>query len=184
MKTKRNYFWWGLLAFLLYLPFYVSFSSQAGGLLPNLEYPTRGAHLWVMFGTLFPPLLAYLLYLWRREKRRAYWKLGVGLALGLVLLLWSFSLLLGFLAQMKMPDFVAGYLQAQGFISAALFIGATLLRRLVPSRLLDPASRPIGRGRFEVTQARAFPSGRHLPSRRSLLLPAVHRRPGRRGRRA
>ena len=31
----------GLLAILLYVPFYVGFSSQAGGILPNLENPTR-----------------------------------------------------------------------------------------------------------------------------------------------
>ncbi len=35
---------------ILYLPFYIGFSSQAGGLLPNLVNPTRGAHLWVMWG--------------------------------------------------------------------------------------------------------------------------------------
>ena len=41
----------GILSFLLYLPFYLGFSSQLGGILPNLVYPTRGAHLWVMLAT-------------------------------------------------------------------------------------------------------------------------------------
>ncbi|MBE3120421.1 MAG: hypothetical protein IMZ50_16910, partial [Candidatus Atribacteria bacterium] len=53
----------GLLAILLYLPFYVGFSSQVGGILPNLENPTRGAHLWIMFGPLFLAIMAYLVYL-------------------------------------------------------------------------------------------------------------------------
>jgi hypothetical protein len=39
---------------LLYLPFYVGFQSQAGGILPNFINPTRLPHFFVMFG----PLLA------------------------------------------------------------------------------------------------------------------------------
>jgi len=119
----------GLLAILLYLPFYVGFSSQAGGILPNLEFPTRGAHLWVMFGPLFIPLFAYLLYLWRGAKCPANWKTGLGLAFGLTVLLWVFSWLLGLLAKIKMPDFVAGYLANQGFQNAVLYFSASTLRR-------------------------------------------------------
>ena len=37
----------GVLSFVLYLPFFAGFSSQAGGILPNLVSPTRGAHLWL-----------------------------------------------------------------------------------------------------------------------------------------
>ncbi|HEY5269336.1 MAG TPA: DUF2298 domain-containing protein [Anaerolineales bacterium] len=120
----------GLLAILLYLPFYVGFSSQAGGILPNLEYPTRGVHLWVMFGPLFLAIFAYLIYLWRLEKRPLNWKLGFGLAAILAVLLWIFSWLLGLLAKLKMPDFVASYLANEGFLSAALYFSAAALRRL------------------------------------------------------
>ncbi len=52
-----------VVSVLLYFPFYLGFSSQAGGILPNLMYPTRGAHLWVMWGTLLIPIFAYLIYL-------------------------------------------------------------------------------------------------------------------------
>ncbi len=97
----------GLLAILLYLPFYAGFSSQAGGIIPNLEFSTRGAQLWVMFGPLLLPIFAYLIYLWRVEKRPANGKAGLGLALGLAFLLWAFSWLLALLAKLKMPDFVA-----------------------------------------------------------------------------
>ncbi|MBI4731418.1 MAG: hypothetical protein HY781_04700 [Chloroflexi bacterium] len=120
----------GLLAILFYLPFYFGFSSQAGGILPNLEYPTRGAHLWVMFGTLFLPLLIYLLHLRRSGKRLANWWAGFGLGFGFTLFLWVFSLVLGLLAQLKMPEFAADYLEAQGYVSTVLFSFATLLRRL------------------------------------------------------
>ncbi|MBE3066307.1 MAG: hypothetical protein IMZ73_02595, partial [Chloroflexi bacterium] len=120
----------GLLAILLYLPFYMGFSSQVGGILPNLENPTRGVQLWIMFGPLFLAIIAYLIYLWRVEKRPAKWTLGFGLAAGLAILLWIFSWLLAFLAKLKMPDFVAGYLANQGFLSAALYFSAATLRRL------------------------------------------------------
>jgi len=120
----------GLLAILLYLPFYAGFSSQAGGILPDLENPTRGVQLWIMFGPLFLAIIAYLIYLWRVEKRPAKWTLGFGLAAILVVLLWIFSWLIGLLAKLKMPDFVAGYLANQGFLSAALYFSAATLRRL------------------------------------------------------
>ncbi len=120
----------GLLAILLYLPFYAGFSSQAGGILPNLENPTRGVQLWVMFGPLFLAMFAYLVYLWRTEKRPANWKLGFGLAAILAMLLWVFSWLLGALAMLKMPEFMANLLANEGFQSAAQYFSAAMFRRL------------------------------------------------------
>jgi len=80
----------GILAFLLYLPFYIGFSSQLGGILPNLVYPTRGAHLWIMLAPLLLPLYAYLLYLWRAEKWTGRWGLALGgMAWLAVTQLWS-----------------------------------------------------------------------------------------------
>ncbi len=119
----------GLLAILLYLPFYVGFSSQAGGILPNLENPTRGAQLLVMFGPLFLPVMAYMVYLWRVEKRPAKWRTGFGLAALLVVLLWIFSWLLGLLATLRMPDFVASFLANEGFSNGAQFFMAAISRR-------------------------------------------------------
>ena len=52
----------GILSILAYLPFYLSFSSQAGGLIPSLAFFTRGAYLWIMFGPLLIPIFAWLLY--------------------------------------------------------------------------------------------------------------------------
>jgi YYY domain-containing protein len=104
----------GILSFLLYLPFYVGFSSQLGGILPNLVYPTRGAHLWVMMGTLLLPLFAFLIYLWRAEKLRGKWGLALGFSLSLVLSLWGASWLLGMTVRLVDPDLVAMFLQMQG----------------------------------------------------------------------
>ncbi len=120
----------GLLAILFYLPFYVGFSSQAGGILPNLDSSTRGAHLWVMFGPLFLVLFAFLAYLWRVEKLPANWKIGLGLGLGVALLLWIFSWLLALLVQIRLPEFSANYLASQGFSDMFPFWKAASLKRL------------------------------------------------------
>ncbi len=104
----------GILSFILYLPFYVGFSSQLGGVLPNLVYPTRGAQLWVMFATLLLPLYAYLIYLWRAKKLPTRWGHATALSLGLVLVLWGVSWLLGLGVGYFAPDLKAIFLQQQG----------------------------------------------------------------------
>lgn len=121
----------GLAAVLLYLPFYLGFSSQAGGLLPNIVSPTRGAQFWVMFAPLLLPLLGYMLYLWRGERRFARWAAAGRLTLLTVVLL---VLALGFsswLVTLRDPAAVLGFLQAQGLPSLSALIGPALLRRLM-----------------------------------------------------
>ena len=119
----------GILSILLYFPFYLGFSSQAGGILPNFMYPTRGLHLWVMWGTLLIPILAYLVYLWRGEKIPSNWKLGFSLGLGFTFLLFLLTFLIGWIGSIVEKDYVAGFLASQG-MTAMQFIGATTLRRL------------------------------------------------------
>ena len=50
----------GLGSILLYVPFFLSFSSQAGGILPSFNFFTAGKYFWVMFGPLLVAILAYL----------------------------------------------------------------------------------------------------------------------------
>jgi YYY domain-containing protein len=119
----------GWLAIVLYLPFYVGFQSQAGGILPNLDSPTRAAQLWVMFGPLFLALLAYLIYLWRAEKTPANWKWGFGLAAGLVVFLWLVSWALAFLALRVNPGLVKALIDSECSGSAALCFALTSMRR-------------------------------------------------------
>ena len=119
----------GFLAILLYLPFYVGFSSQAGGILPNLVSPTRGAQLWVMFGLFFVVLFAYIVYLWRVEKLPARWRLGFGLAAGLAVLLWVVSWGLAFLAYKLQPGFVGNLINSQCSGSIGLCFSLATLRR-------------------------------------------------------
>ncbi|MFH1523870.1 MAG: DUF2298 domain-containing protein [Chloroflexota bacterium] len=120
----------GLLGILLYFPFVVGFSSQAGGILPNITSPTRGAHLWVMFAPLFLALLAYLVYLWHAEKRPRNWKWGLGLASGLVVVLWLFSWALALLASQVAPGVVTNFINTQCSGSVTLCFTLTTLRRL------------------------------------------------------
>ncbi len=120
----------GLLAILLYLPFYFGFSSQAGGILPNLDSPTRGIQLWVMFAPLFLPLFAYLLYLWRGRKWTGNWRLSAVLVVGLVVLLWVLSWLLGLVALIKDPVFAQQFLASLGISDLSTFFAAAMSRRL------------------------------------------------------
>ncbi|MDI6694595.1 MAG: DUF2298 domain-containing protein [Anaerolineales bacterium] len=136
LQATADFLWFGLFVglagALLYLPFYLSFSSQAGGVLPNLIYPTRGAHLWVMFGTLLLPILAYLAYFSRSLTDRQWLARGLGLAGGFMLLLWLLSLTLGALI-LLIPEARApflGSLAAQD--SAQLFSNALIRRFLSP----------------------------------------------------
>ncbi len=85
---------WAGAALLAYAPFHWSFSSQVKGVLPNLIHPTRGFHLWVMFGPLLVPLFLTLggwvrsLHLSWREMVQKGWVPALGLWVGLFLLSW------------------------------------------------------------------------------------------------
>ena len=120
----------GLLSYLLYLLFHLGFSSQAGGLLPNLEYPTRGAHLWVMFGTLFLPVIFSLVYFWRGKKFIPNWWAGIGLGVAVPLFLWLLSWLLGWVVHLRLPELAAAYIATQGFFTLGEFFSAVMARRL------------------------------------------------------
>lgn len=134
----------GIISILLYFPFYLGFSSQAGGILPNFMYPTRGMHLWVMWGTLLIPIFAYLIYLSSGVKQltgpvgaagsqssrlQPNWKLGLSLGLGFTFLLLLLTFSLGWIGSFVEKDFVLNFLSSQG-MTAAQFISATSLRRL------------------------------------------------------
>ena len=115
-----------LFSIVLYLPFYVGFSSQAGGLLPNIIFPTRGVYIWIMFGTLLVPVFLFLG--WLVGKRKADWLSGFGLILGLVALLWVFSVVLGIFA--SQTDIGRSFITSQGLTSTGDVLMEATLRRL------------------------------------------------------
>jgi YYY domain-containing protein len=133
----------GVSSLVLYLPFYLGFSSQAGGVIPNLIYVTRGAHLWVMFGTLLIPLFLFSIYLWKLEGNKTLLKKGVWLAVGILLALWVSSLLLALLIPLlpKLQNLVP-----EAAIAFNMFLGSlnapnlsSLLSESFRRRLLLPA---------------------------------------------
>ncbi|MBT4842648.1 MAG: hypothetical protein HON91_09440 [Anaerolineae bacterium] len=120
----------GIAAILLYIPFYFGFASQAGGILPNLINPTRGAHLWVMFGTLLLPIFFWMIYLWRGEKRSVNWKFGFAFILGLLLFLWLFSWLIAWVASLANSSLAITLIQSQGLTSFGELFRQASARRL------------------------------------------------------
>ncbi len=78
----------GVVGFVLYLPFYVSFQSQARGILPNLLNGTRFPQFLVMFGQFAVPGALFLLALAALRSQVSAWRFWLG-ALG-----WAFALLL------------------------------------------------------------------------------------------
>jgi len=90
----------GLVSILLYTPFYVGFSSQAGGFLPSLSFFTRGVFFWVMFLPLLLPIFVWLIMQWQANQRQKALNNGLKFAGILVGGLWAFSFLVSFLILM------------------------------------------------------------------------------------
>ncbi len=140
-----------IASYVLYLPFFIGFDSQAGGIVPNFMFPTRGAQLWVMWGVFFVLLLVYLFAQVREVA--ANWRAGVLGALGLVLVLLGAMFALGFIGLQLRPELLEPILASQGrtagqFVAdsmarRALYIGSllTLLALLVPTLALLFADR-------------------------------------------
>ncbi len=110
-----------VLGFIFYLPFYLSFSSQAGGALPNVINPTRFVQFFLMFGVFLTALGWLLLAAWPRYAVR--WRLFFQWLLG-VWLLPAFFLGFSILAVVIVPSWrerVTGLLgSAVGDIVAAI----------------------------------------------------------------
>jgi YYY domain-containing protein len=120
----------GVLAVAFYLPFYLGFSSQAGGLLPNLINPARGTHLWVMFAPLLIPMLAWLVYRARLEPASLQWRRAILISVALAFLLWLLSWLLALLVQRIDPPLAQGFLASQGLTSTGALFALAGARRL------------------------------------------------------
>lgn len=85
------------LGILLYLPWYISFSSQAGGILPNLIVATPFQQYFVMFGVFLPIIVLFLVDTAIRSEVRPNWAAGFGLAGGLLATLLLFAIIFGFI---------------------------------------------------------------------------------------
>jgi YYY domain-containing protein len=160
----------GLASIVLYLPFYVTFASQAGGILPNVIFPSRGAHLWVMFGTLWLPLFGFILL--RRGNPAAAapnWKIGFILAAGFALLLGLFSLLLTVFA--AQTDLGQALISAQGYLSLGAVLKDALARRVYFSGGLLTLLALIGAALAHLTASRPGPAAESLPAQQDAPAP-------------
>lgn len=91
-----------VLTAVLYFPFFVSFRSQASGVLPNLLFPTLFQQYFIMFGPFVLILAAFLaLEIWRAGDH-INWRMGLSLA-GLLLLGLTLFMLLLFLLGLLLP---------------------------------------------------------------------------------
>ncbi len=86
----------GVLSIVAYLPFYLSFSSQAGGVIPSLAFFTKGKYFWIMFGPLLLPIFGFLFSKIRRISKPALLK-GLWATISLFVVLFVFAWALGLL---------------------------------------------------------------------------------------
>jgi YYY domain-containing protein len=113
-------------------PFLLTFASQAGGLLPNVLFPSHGSQYLVMFGALLVPLLAWLGWESFRGEARPDWESGLIVAgMGLAVLLLG-SLITGFAIAVN-PDLIQRIASSLSGMDPLEAIGFVFLRRL-----LDP----------------------------------------------
>lgn len=95
-----------LIAGVAYLPYFVGFRSQAGGILPNLLHPSLFQRFFIMFGPLFVILSAYLLLeSWRgRVVRQLNWRLGFKVGISLLAGMSALMICLSVLIAVSSPD--------------------------------------------------------------------------------
>lgn len=126
----------GLLAVALiaYLPFFISFRSQASGVLPNVLHPTSLPQMFIMFGPFLLVLPFFLAVEAWRSGWRMNWKLGIQFAGGILLVL-LLVLIVFVIAGALNPEirgaalsFIGAESTPEGVQSA---LGAVLVRRLV-----------------------------------------------------
>jgi YYY domain-containing protein len=132
----------GGLGVLLYLPFYLGFRSQAGGLLPNLLNPTRLPQFLVFFGPSLFALVSLLVVVTRQLSRASkgveIWRKGLTSAVGtflappLIMLVISATLIItpqgrAFLDDLLSNEAIRAQLSGGGPTDLAI---AVLARRL------------------------------------------------------
>ncbi len=148
----------GAAAIVLFIPFLIGFSSQAGGVLPNVLFPTKGGEFIVMFGTLFVPVFAWLFLELRSREWKPDWKNGLTIAgIGLAALLVG-SLVVGFAISLNQDAMagLAGVLGGYGTMDA--------LSIVLVKRFFDPWASLLPFGLIAIALAALFGWARKNPS--------------------
>jgi uncharacterized membrane protein len=142
--VSRNKHYLGLFAVILfvtsvtlYFPFYITFQSQASGVLPNLIYPTRFQQTIVMFGPLLIVVTIFLIWSFLRWKSVFDYRVALWVGVGVVVLLSLFCSILGLILGMQNASFLDLYIYP---LSRKDAISLLLQRRLIDSMaVLFPA---------------------------------------------
>jgi uncharacterized membrane protein len=121
----------GLGAAILYFPWLPTFASQAGGILPNLVFPTRLPQFLIFFATSLVPLCVWLgLRVFAdvpKAGRRAILLWGLGLPLAFLVVSW----VLGLGVLLAAPEQVDAAVRSLSASSVRDVVQAALLRRVV-----------------------------------------------------
>lgn len=142
------------IAIVAYLPFLISFRSQAGGFIPNLMTPTLFRHYFLMFGPVLLLSGGFIIYeVWQGIRlKRMNWKLGFmvsGAIVGVLLLLMGLFVIVG-VALPESRTFVSQFIQSNGGLDIVL---PEMLSRQV-STLVLPIALFLG---LSAIVARLFP---------------------------
>ncbi len=142
----------GALIVLYYLPFLISFRSQAAGLLPNIITPTFLPQFIIMFGPFLVILALFLGIESWRSGWRMNWRLGlqVGVAVLILLLIVMFSLIIVGLFVPEIYGSVIQFASQYGGLGAALPLIFQRRWETLPTTLLILAG-------LVVVVARLFP---------------------------
>jgi len=118
---------------LFYLPWYPSFTSQAGGILPNLIFPTRMRQFFVMFATAFIPIIVWLIWRvrkgWKSSEGRWLVLVSVGFPLVLLIISLLWAGVLGLSLQNRDPVTLDAALSGLGVIDVENLVDTILFRR-------------------------------------------------------
>ncbi len=121
----------GFTGIILYLPFYIGFSSQAGGFLPSLVFVTPGKIFWVHFLPLLTPIFIWLIWLIIKNRIRKGLLKGALFAVilvgGLTLAAYGMGWIGGNLGELalqivKSPTPIFQNLQSNFFVRSAEFL--------------------------------------------------------------
>ncbi len=152
-KTKSLINYWkyplffsiGLLgaSLVLYWPFLLTFQSQAGGILPNLIYPTRLQQIIVMFGPVLSGISIFLVWLTYQTRNSINRRLVIFVTAGVILLLGFVVIFIG-LAAILRPEVTTSILSLISPLTRSEALSLILQRRLVDSGTSITAALIIG----------------------------------------
>lgn len=154
---------------LIYTPWLVSFDSQAGGILPNVFYPTRLHQFFVMFGPFLLIIGWYLLHSLRNTSAKPDWGFAAVASVGLLVLLILLMTGMGSIAINVDASAQFVLLENVGMDTSILAYDPALARSAVQQaagqvavyRLLHPFTALLLVGMLTVAGALLFPSQPH-----------------------